>query len=621
MNTGRKLDLDRPRLYPTTVIGQLVLCTVLLQVIVLAVFIGMELHTQSRTQRARDVQRSEMQAQLLAQLASTAVAEHDYAELHRLTEAMRSSVAVTTARITDLNGNTLAVNHIGRAPLDEAERSALKKALETNQFHSIPPEGERATVAMAPVMVNGRPQAVVFIIPDIQLGQRGLSTLIWNASVYAICALIANAFLAILLGRTVARPLSLLGKATQQVIRDPEGTAGFPLPVTTRNEAGQLTHSFNVMVRELQQQRHGLNETLAMLDSMLENAPVGFAFFDRKHRYVRANQFLERIYGRNMDQHFGQTMREIFPGNLADELEDIVEHVFTTGEDVHDRQLTGLLDEGSDPRTWICNFYPVRPGGMHVRWVGMVMTEVTNRVRAEEAMRRSEKLAAAGRLAASIAHEINNPLESVTNLLYLIRNHPSLDTEAAEFAVLAQKELSRVSEITQQTLRFYRSSSRPETVHLTDVINSVLALHAARIQGANIRVEKRMSVNSELFGFGGELRQVLANLIGNAADAMPKGGTLYIRVSQRTNAGKHGVLITVADTGVGMSREVQRRIFEPFYTTKETTGTGLGLWVSEEIVAKHGGKMTVRSRQVRGANDKSGTVFRIFFPEDGLRTI
>lgn len=617
---SQKIDVERPRLYPATVIGQLVLCSLILQVVVLAVFIGMELHTQSRTQKIRDIQRSEMQAHLLAELASPAVAEHDYAELSRLTEAMRSSVAVITARITDLNGKTLAVNHIGKSPLDDVEKKALKEALQTNQFKTIPPEEGKTVVIMAPVLVNGHPEAVVFIIPDIQIGQRNLSALIWNSLVYAVCALIANAFLAVLMGRTISRPLSLLGKATQQVIRDPEGVVGFPLPVTSRNEAGQLTHSFNVMVRELQQQRHGLNETLAMLDSMLENAPVGFAFFDRKHRYVRANQFLERIYGRNMEQHFGQTMREIFPGNLADELENTLEHVFTTGEDVHDRELTGFLDEGSDPRTWICNFYPVRPGGIHVRWVGMVMTEVTSRVRAEEAMRRSEKLAAAGRLAASIAHEINNPLESVTNLLYLLRHHPSLDAEAAEFAVIAQKELARVSEITQQTLRFYRSSSRPETVRLAEVINSVLALHAARIQGANIRVERKLDPDAELFGFTGELRQVLANLVGNAADAMPKGGSLHVRLSRCKAAGKQGISVVVADTGTGMSPEVRRRIFEPFYTTKEATGTGLGLWISDEIITKHRGKMFVRSCQAKVHGDVSGTVFRIFFPADGLET-
>ncbi|MBS1816094.1 MAG: PAS domain-containing protein [Acidobacteria bacterium] len=619
MKTGRKPEIGMLRFLPRTVIGQLVLCTVVLQVIVLAVFLGMEIRTQIKAQKQRDIARMEMQAKLLGDLASNAVAENDRGELARLSEAMRSSIAVTTARITDLDGNTLAVNRIGQGQLNDAEKQALREAVRTGQFHTIPAQDGRSPVAMAPVIVGGRTAAVVTIVPDTKIGVHNLSEVVWNALAYAICALVANVFLAMLLGRTVARPLSLLGKATQQVIRDPESTSGFPLPITTRNEAGQLTHSFNVMVRELQQQRHGLNETLAMLDSMLENAPVGFAFFDRRHRYVRANQFLERMYGRSMEQHFGQTMQEIFPGNLADELEQIVEHVFVTGEDVHDRELTGFLGDHGDARTWICNFYPVKPSGLHVRWVGMVMTEVTSRVRAEEAMRRSEKLAAAGRLAASIAHEINNPLESVTNLLYLIRHHPSLDEEAQEFASLAQRELLRVSEITQQTLRFYRSSTRPEMVRLADIVNSVLTLHAARIQSANIRVQTVMDTSAELFGFAGELRQVLANLVGNAADAMPHGGTLHVRVARRCAARGESISVLIADTGTGIPAEILRRIFEPFYTTKETTGTGLGLWVSEEIVTKHGGRMKVRSRQAGPKNGPSGTVFRIVIPVEGIK--
>lgn len=606
------------RLLPDTVIGQLVIGTVVLQVLVLLIFLSLELRTQRREQQHRDQKRVEMQAELLAKLAPDALARGDRAELARLAEAMRSSVAVTTARITDLQGNTLATNSIGVSALDDFERQTLQNAVRTGQFQSF----RRDALSMegfAPVMVEGRPAGAVFVIPDEDVGYRALRDVVAGAVAYALCALLANIFLVALLGFTVTRPLRLLSRATQQVVRDPEDTSGFPLPVTTRNEAGQLTHSFNTMVRELEVQRSGLQETLALLDSMLENAPIGFAFFDRQHRYVRANQFLERMYGEQMQKHLGQKMTEIFPGPVAEAVESAVEKVFETGEDVHDLELTGFLGEAGDARDehiWICNFYPVKTGLSRVRWVGMVMADVTSRVRSEEAMRRSEKLAAAGRLAASIAHEINNPLESVTNLLYLLAQHPSLDPEAIEFATMAQKELARVSEITQQTLRFYRSSSKPEMLRLSDVVNSVLALHAARIHGTNVHVERRMDAQLEIFGFAGELRQVLANLVGNAVDAMPNGGVLRVRVAPSHRKGVRGVVLTVADTGIGMSKQVMRRIFEPFYTTKDATGTGLGLWVSEEIVAKHGGFMQVRSKQWSTGGKVSGTIFRIFLPLD-----
>jgi len=198
-------------------------------------------------------------------------------------------------------------------------------------------------------------------------------------------------------------------------------------------------------------------------------------------------------------------------------------------------------------------------------------------------LRKTEKLAAAGRLAASIAHEINNPLEAVTNLLYLLHNHPSLDGEARQYAEMAQGELARVSEITQQTLRFYRQSTRPTHCNLSEILDSVLLLHNARIHGANVEVSREYQPTEDLLCFGGELRQLFANLIGNAIDAVPRsGGRLRVRVrpAQAWYGDKRaaGVRVTIADTGSGMTDEVRLRIFEPFFTTKETTGTGLGLW-------------------------------------------
>lgn len=230
----------------------------------------------------------------------------------------------------------------------------------------------------------------------------------------------------------------------------------------------------------------------------------------------------------------------------------------------------------------------------------------------EEALRKAEKLAVVGRLAASIAHEINNPLESVTNLLYLIR-HSSNFEEAKGFAETASSELSRVSEIVTQSLRHYRQSTKPTQVCIADIVNSALSLYQARLASAQILVEREFRDCPPILAVAGELRQVILNLIGNALDAIGRNGTLRIRITkarERGNGSRPGVRLTIADTGIGIPVAIRKTIFEPFVTTKGDTGTGLGLWVSSEIVEKHSGKIQVRSN----ASSPTGTVFSVFLP-------
>jgi signal transduction histidine kinase len=231
---------------------------------------------------------------------------------------------------------------------------------------------------------------------------------------------------------------------------------------------------------------------------------------------------------------------------------------------------------------------------------------------AEEALRKAEKLAVVGRLAASIAHEINNPLESVTNLLYLIRHSSNLE-EAKEYAEIASSELTRVSEIVIQSLRHYRQSTKPTQVCIADIVNSALALYQARLTSAGIVVEREFRDCPPILAVAGELRQLVLNLIGNALDAIGRGGTLKIRITssrEHGNGSRSGVRLTIADTGIGIPIAIRKSIFEPFVTTKGETGTGLGLWVSSEIVERHGGKIQVKSN----ASTPTGTVFSVFLP-------
>jgi signal transduction histidine kinase len=232
--------------------------------------------------------------------------------------------------------------------------------------------------------------------------------------------------------------------------------------------------------------------------------------------------------------------------------------------------------------------------------------------RAQDALRRSEKLAVTGRLAASIAHEINNPLEAVTNLLFLMRNTDD-PAQTHTFLAQADQELARVAEITRQTLRFYREPNHPVDTQVAAVLRSVLVLYNSRLIAANIEVLLEIAASeATVLASPGELRQVIANIIGNAIDAMRHGGRLRIRISEEDgSAAPSRLRLTIADTGSGIPSSLLPTIFEPFVTTKGETGTGLGLWVTGEIIRRNGWNIRVRSHS---GPERSGTAFSITMP-------
>jgi PAS domain S-box-containing protein len=241
-----------------------------------------------------------------------------------------------------------------------------------------------------------------------------------------------------------------------------------------------------------------------------------------------------------------------------------------------------------------------------------VNTDITQERLQEEMLRKSEKLAAVGQLASAIAHEINNPLESLTNLLYLIRQTESLE-DIQEYAAIAQNELTRVSEITVQTLRFHRQQNNPSPVDVEELLRAIISLYSGRFLVRGIGVDWKIAISPKVFCLEGEIRQVLNNLIRNAIDAMPTGGRLSVRLRPGCDGQmRHGVRITIADSGEGISPQIMAHLFEPFHTTKDVTGTGLGLWVSKGIVDKHDGTVTVRTRRAEGG--LCGTVFSIWLP-------
>jgi signal transduction histidine kinase len=229
-------------------------------------------------------------------------------------------------------------------------------------------------------------------------------------------------------------------------------------------------------------------------------------------------------------------------------------------------------------------------------------------VHSDEALRNTEKLAAAGRLAATMAHEVNNPLEALGNLLFLVENSSNLD-QAKSFAQLASHELGRISEIVQQTLRFHRAPAKPELIDLGELVTSAVALFRGKMLERHIseHVQARRTL---AYCSAGEIRQALVNLIGNALDAMPNGGQLFVRITQVTHRGAHYARITVADTGSGIRKDIRENLFTQFFTTKGSRGTGLGLWLTRDIVQRNRGRLRYRSR----TTSPSGTAFSIYLP-------
>lgn len=240
-----------------------------------------------------------------------------------------------------------------------------------------------------------------------------------------------------------------------------------------------------------------------------------------------------------------------------------------------------------------------------------ITIDLTERRQTEEVLKRTEKLAAAGRLAATVAHEINNPLEAVTNLVYLARGAPELPADASHHLTLAEEELERIAQIVRQTLGFYRESASPRRTNLSRLVESTLNLYRRKIQIKEVKLMEDIEAEVWATIVGGEIQQAIANLLSNATDATASGG--LIAISLRGNA--DAVEIIVRDTGPGIPEELRGRIFEPFFSTKKDVGTGLGLWVTQGIVQKHGGTVEVRSAEDR---ERHGSEFVIRFPRDGV---
>jgi PAS domain S-box-containing protein len=324
------------------------------------------------------------------------------------------------------------------------------------------------------------------------------------------------------------------------------------------------------------------------------------------------NAGAERLFGYTPEEALGKHMSLLACQGRQSDMPSILKRV-KRGERIEQYEAWRRTKDQREVRVSL-TVSPIRNAAGQIVGASKIARDITAQRQADEAMRQAEKLSMLGRMAATISHEIRNPLDTVTSLLFLMEGC-LLDQKSRDYLKSAQEELQRISRITKQTLDFSQQSNRPQTLHMEEALDSAVAFHHTRLLTNRVEVQTMYKPCEPVQASEGEVRQVLLNLIGNALDAMPLGGTLTLRTRQDRHwkTGRMGVRATVADTGEGMTPETRAHLFEAFYTTKGAKGTGLGLWVSSEIAKNHGGNIRVRSSRSWG---KSGSVFSLFLPSE-----
>ncbi len=328
--------------------------------------------------------------------------------------------------------------------------------------------------------------------------------------------------------------------------------------------------------------------------STFDSLSEGLAFIDRDGKFTQWNKAFETFCG----SPSGQRASEMLARCFGNEVSGLTENAERHSEE---------FQVGS--RNVQLKIAPVMAENIEIGKL-LVLSDITDRTLAEYAVRTAEKLAATGKLANAIAHEINNPLEALTNLLYLAQS-VSDPSAVRTYLDRANEELARISRITKQSLSFHRDTQNAVSIDLGGLMSDVVALYDKWAATRRVRLLLDRQAVPAVHGFPGQLTQVFGNLIRNAAEASPTGGEVLIRVRQAIRGGREGTRVTIHDRGAGIPPAVQRQIFDPFFTTKELKGSGLGLWVSRTLILNHSGHIRFRSSSVKG---KSGTTFQVFVP-------
>jgi PAS domain S-box-containing protein len=378
-----------------------------------------------------------------------------------------------------------------------------------------------------------------------------------------------------------------------QVFKDTTGQpirmTGVNIDITSRKEAEQA------------------QRRLAAIVEASDDAIIGK---DLNGIVISWNPAAERMYGYSSNEMVGQSITTVIPPELQDEERKILETV-GRGDRIEHYE-TVRVTRGGERIDVSLTISPVRDESGKVIGAAKIARDITQQKKTEQSLRTTERLASVGRLAATVAHEINNPLEAVTNLVYLAQGIAVRD-DVREYLRQIEEELNRISHITKQTLGFYRETMFPSAVRVGEMLDPLISVFGTRARNKRIEIRTEIRQDPQLYAIAGEIRQLIANLLSNSIDAVSSGGLVRIRVDATRFKGQDslGTRITVADSGYGIPSSIRTKLFEPFFTTKKDVGTGLGLWVCKNIVERHHGSIRMKSSTTPG---RSWTVFSVFLP-------
>jgi PAS domain S-box-containing protein len=354
-------------------------------------------------------------------------------------------------------------------------------------------------------------------------------------------------------------------------------------------------------IAERRRAEESLRESESLFRSLFESSPIAVLMTIPDGRVLAANPAACAMFGMS-EAEICQAGRKglVDPGDTR--MTTVLEQRQRTGRVVAAELNCVRANNERFPAELDTVIVPGRPFRSFV-----MLRDITERKRTAVALLQSEKLASIGRMAAAIAHEINNPLAAVMNLLFLSKTTNGLPESAHQLLEMADAELRRIAHIARQSLGFYRESNAPALTSVGEVLDSVFDLLKNRLKAKHAIIQKQWKADVQITAVRGELRQVFSNLVSNSLDAIDERGMIKVRVA----SGKHRVRVTVTDNGKGIPPSTLPHIFEPFFTTKDRVGTGLGLWVSQQIVEKHGGKIRVRSRS---EGLRRGTILSVVLP-------
>jgi PAS domain S-box-containing protein len=382
---------------------------------------------------------------------------------------------------------------------------------------------------------------------------------------------------------------------------------------------GELLHS-GCFVLDITEKKRA-DEAQMKLAAIVESSDDAIVSKDLKGVITSWNAAAERILGYKAEEIIGKPVTTIIPLELHRDETEILRQI-EAGERIEHFETVRVTKSGERIDVSL-TISPVRDPHGTIIGAAKILRDVTRQKRLEAALHTTERLASVGRLAATVAHEINNPLEAVTNLIYLARQDSSLPESARVCLVMADDELKRISHIARQTLGFYRDTSSPAWIDVPAAIDEMLAIYHRRLSYRQIALRKHITPGLRVYALHGEFRQIFSNLIVNAIDASPPGTAIAVRAWESTHplTGAPGMQLAVADQGVGIPESIRRQIFTPFFTTKKDLGTGLGLWIVKSMLMKTGGFIRCRSRVATPEAAGSGTVMMVFLPsEAGLES-